>query len=85
MEVQQNAEESQPAQASEDARVAEILSKKKQGFFGKHFYLLSDAWNFMRVRKKWWLLPVLITLVLVGALIVFGQASPLSPFIYALF
>ncbi len=85
MEAKQNAVESQPAPASEDARVAEILSKEKKGFFGKHFYLISDIWNFMRVRKKWWLLPILITLVLVGALIVFGHASPLSPFIYALF
>ena len=51
----------------------------------RRFYLLSDAWAFMRERKKWWLLPIAIMLLLVGILIVLGQSSPLSPFIYALF
>ena len=49
------------------------------------FYLLKDLWDFMKVRKKWWLLPILIMLFLVGILIVFGQSSSISPFIYALF
>jgi len=49
------------------------------------FYLLSDLWSFMKERKKWWLLPIVIMLVLVGVLIVVGQSSALSPFIYALF
>jgi len=48
-------------------------------------YLLKDLWAFMKERKKWWLLPIIIMLVLVGILIIFGQASPVSPFIYALF
>jgi hypothetical protein len=39
----------------------------------------------MRVRKKWWLAPVLIVLVLVGALLVFAQTSALAPFIYTIF
>lgn len=51
----------------------------------RRFYLISDIWNFMKERKKWWLLPIVIILVLVGILIVIGQSSPLSPFIYALF
>ncbi|MEK6837229.1 MAG: DUF5989 family protein [Nanoarchaeota archaeon] len=46
---------------------------------------MGDVWNFLRVRKKWWLLPIIVTLVLVGVLVLFGQATPLSPFIYALF
>jgi hypothetical protein len=58
---------------------------KEKGFFARNFYLFGDLWGFMRVRKKWWLMPILLMLVLVGALIVFGQATPLSPFIYALF
>lgn len=49
------------------------------------FYLLSDLWSFMKERKKWWLLPIVIMLVLVGILMVVGQSSSLSPFIYALF
>jgi len=43
--------------------------------------LLSLLWK----RKVWWLAPIIIMLILVGALIIFGQSSALSPFIYALF
>ncbi len=39
----------------------------------------------MKETKKWWLLPIIIMLILVGILVVFGQSSALSPFIYALF
>tara|TARA_Y100000310_G_C20592018_1_gene768567 strand:- start:725 stop:886 length:162 start_codon:yes stop_codon:yes gene_type:complete len=46
---------------------------------------LGEVWEFLRVRKAWWLAPVIIMLVLVGALIIFSQSSALSPFIYALF
>jgi hypothetical protein len=46
---------------------------------------MSELWAFMRVRKKWWLLPVLIVLVAVGTLLVFAQGSALAPFIYTLF
>jgi len=52
---------------------------------GKNKSLLGEVWEFLRVRKKWWLLPIIIMLVLIGALIIFGQSSALSPFIYALF
>ncbi len=38
----------------------------------------------MRVRKKWWLLPMLIVIVIFGLLLVFAQTSPLAPFIYTL-
>lgn len=47
--------------------------------------LLGELWAFMRVRKKWWLLPVIIVMVLVGALIAFAQGSALAPFIYTIF
>jgi hypothetical protein len=40
---------------------------------------------FLRVRKKWWLTPIMLFLVLLGALIVFAEGSALAPFIYALF
>lgn len=52
---------------------------------GRNKSLLSEAWDFLRVRKAWWLAPIIIMLILVGALIIFGQSSSLSPFIYALF
>jgi len=47
--------------------------------------LLKEFWDFLKVRKKWWLAPILITLVLLGALIVFTQGSAVAPFIYTLF
>jgi hypothetical protein len=47
--------------------------------------LLGDVWDFLRIRKKFWLLPIVIMLILAGILIVVGQSSALSPFIYALF
>jgi len=47
--------------------------------------LLREFWGFMTVRKKFWLLPIIIILVLLGALIVFTESSAVAPFIYALF
>jgi len=47
--------------------------------------LLKELWAFMRVRKKWWLAPVLVVLLLVGTLLVFAQGSALAPFIYTIF
>lgn len=47
--------------------------------------LLSELWAFLKIRKVWWLTPIIIMLILVGVLIIIGQSSSLSPFIYALF
>ncbi|HRI47856.1 MAG TPA: DUF5989 family protein [Ignavibacteriaceae bacterium] len=47
--------------------------------------ILSELWQFLRVRKKWWLAPILIFLILLGGLIVLTQGSALAPFIYAIF
>jgi hypothetical protein len=46
---------------------------------------LQDLWAFMRERKKFWLLPIIIVMVLLGALIVLTQGSAVAPFIYTLF
>jgi hypothetical protein len=46
---------------------------------------ISELWTFMKVRKKFWLLPVLVVLALFGGLIVLSQGSAVAPFIYALF
>ena len=46
---------------------------------------LRDLWGFMRVRKKFWLLPIILVLLLFGALIVLTSGSALAPFIYTLF
>lgn len=47
--------------------------------------LLVDLWQFMRIRKKFWLAPIMGLLVLLGALVVFTQGSAVAPFIYTLF
>ena len=47
--------------------------------------LVKDLWDFMRVRKKFWLAPIIIVLLLLGALLVFAQGSAIAPFIYTLF
>ncbi|HSJ07797.1 MAG TPA: DUF5989 family protein [Longimicrobiales bacterium] len=47
--------------------------------------LMRELWAFMKVRKKWWLLPVIVIMMLVGMLIAFAQGSVLAPFIYTIF
>lgn len=47
--------------------------------------LIVDLWHFMRERKKFWLVPIIIVLLIVGGLIVFTQGSVIAPFIYTLF
>lgn len=49
------------------------------------FAVLRELWAFMKVRKKWWLGPIVILLLLLGLLLVFTQGSALAPFIYTLF
>ena len=44
-----------------------------------------ELWDFMRVRKKMWLLPIIVMMIMVGALLVFAQGSALAPFIYTIF
>ncbi|MDP8260308.1 MAG: DUF5989 family protein [Candidatus Gygaella obscura] len=51
----------------------------------KKLFIIKELWEFLKVRKKWWLLPIVIFLVLLGALIVFTEGSALAPFIYTLF
>jgi hypothetical protein len=46
---------------------------------------LKELWTFLRKRKKLWLLPIIIVMVLLGALLIFAQGSVLAPFIYTLF
>ncbi len=47
--------------------------------------LLKDFWDFMRVRKKFWLAPIVIVMLLLGGLLVASQGSVVAPFIYTLF
>ena len=47
--------------------------------------LIKDIWDFLKVRKKYWLIPLLITMLFMGCLIVFTQGSVVAPFIYSIF
>jgi hypothetical protein len=47
--------------------------------------LLKDLWAFMKERKKFWLLPIVIVMLLLGGLLIFAQGSAVAPFIYTLF
>ncbi len=49
------------------------------------FAIVRELWDFMKVRKKWWLGPIVMMLLLLGLLLVFTQGSALAPFIYTLF
>ncbi len=48
-------------------------------------YFLKELWMYMRTRKKFWLLPLIVVMLLLGLLLVFAQGSAVAPFIYTLF
>jgi len=47
--------------------------------------IFAELWDFMKVRKKWWLGPIVLILLLLSLLIIFTEGSTLAPFIYAIF
>jgi hypothetical protein len=47
--------------------------------------IISELWQFLKVRKKWWLAPILVLLLLLGGLIILTQGFALAPFIYSIF
>jgi len=49
------------------------------------FSIIKEFWEFLKVRKKWWLTPIIFFLLLLGALLILTQGSALAPFIYAIF
>ena len=49
------------------------------------FEFLIDLWDFMRVRKKFWLAPIIIVLLLLGGLILLAEGTAVAPFIYTIF
>lgn len=51
----------------------------------KKLAVIKEFWDFLKIRKKWWLTPIFLFLILLGALILFTEGSALAPFIYALF
>jgi hypothetical protein len=49
------------------------------------FGIIREFWQFLRERKRWWLAPIVLFLLLLGALLIFAKGSALTPFIYSLF
>jgi hypothetical protein len=52
---------------------------------GEKLSILKEFWSFLRVRKKWWLAPIVILLLTLGLILVVAEGSALAPFIYSLF
>ncbi len=47
--------------------------------------ILAELWDFVKTRKKFWLIPILLVMLILGALLIFAQSSALAPFIYTIF
>ena len=47
--------------------------------------IMKELWDFLKVRKKWWLLPIIVILIFLGLLIILTESSAVAPFIYTLF
>ncbi len=60
-------------------------TKKTVSRIAARFSIFGELWAFMRVRKKWWLGPIIIILLFLGLFVVLTQGSALAPFIYTLF
>ena len=66
-------------------RMTMMTQMKLSQRIGSKLSMVEELWAFMRIRKKWWLAPILGLLFLMGLLIVFTEGSALAPFIYTLF
>ncbi len=58
---------------------------RSSGGFSDRIGIFGELWAFMKVRKKWWLGPIIITMLLLSVLIVLTEGFAVAPFIYALF
>ncbi len=59
--------------------------KKQLKSAGRKMSIFVELWDFLKVRKKWWLGPPIIILLLLGLLLIFAESSAVAPFIYTLF
>ena len=62
-----------------------VCHKNKNHKKGTKMSILKELWQFLRVRKKFWLFPIILVMLFLGALIVLGQGSAIAPFIYTIF
>jgi len=68
-----------------DSGIRDITRRCIKEFAMSKIQVVSELWEFMRTNKKYWLAPIIITLVLVGALLILAKSSAIAPFIYTLF
>jgi hypothetical protein len=47
--------------------------------------IIAELWDFLKMRKKWWLAPIVFSLLLIGVMLILAEGSAVAPFIYALF
>ena len=66
-------------------RVKKDLKRDTERLMMANQSLLTELWEFLKVRKRYWLLPIIIVLLFLGLLIFFTESSTVAPFIYALF
>ncbi len=55
------------------------------GLFMSKIAIVKEFWGFLRVRKRYWLAPIILILVVLGLLVIFAESSAVAPFIYTLF
>jgi len=61
-----------------------MLISEREGRMSK-LSIIKEFWEFLKVRKKFWLAPIIFILVLLGAVVIFAESSAVAPFIYTLF
>jgi hypothetical protein len=59
--------------------------REKVALMSGKLSILKEFWSFLRIRKKWWLAPVIVLLLTLGLILVLTEGSALAPFIYSLF
>lgn len=60
-------------------------AEAEMGAFMNKLAIIKEFWDFLLARKKWWLAPIVIFLLLLGGLLIFAKGTALAPFIYSLF
>ena len=61
------------------------MAEKGLGRTVSKLSIIFEFWQFLKVRKKWWLIPIVLSLLVLGVLIVFAEGSALSPWLYTIF
>jgi hypothetical protein len=74
--MRQEPDDSKTRDLNQNSEVSAIMSKLS---------ILSELWDYLKVRKKWWLVPIVFFLLVIGLMLVMVEGSAVAPFIYTLF